>query len=345
MRAAILDRRIDVSSTSTSMGRVTGQQDLLTMTDLRVPEPGPGQVQLQVAACAICRTDLHILDGDLAHPKSHLVPGHEVVGRVSKMGAQVAGLSIGERVGVPWLGATCGKCRYCLAGQENLCPSARFTGYDIDGGFAEYCVADARFCFHLPDGFDDVSAAPLLCAGLIGYRAYRQVGDAVRLGFYGFGAAAHILAQLAHFDGRDVYAFSKPGDLAAQKFAQGLGAVWAGDSDTASPVELDAAILFAPVGDLVPIALRAVRPGGIVVCAGIHMSDIPRFPYELLWHERTLRSVANLTRADGEAFLALAPKVPVVTHVTPYVLSDANRAIADLRAGCIDGAAVLVPGN
>jgi propanol-preferring alcohol dehydrogenase len=310
-----------------------------------VPEPGPGQVQIRVAACAICRTDLHILDGDLQHPKSHLVPGHEVVGHISKVGTGVKALSVGERVGVPWLGATCGRCRYCLAGQENLCPHARFTGYDIDGGFAEFCVADARYCFRMPEAFDDIAAAPLLCAGLIGYRAYRQVGDARRLGFYGFGAAAHILAQLARFDGREVYAFSKPGDLAAQDFARHLGAVWAGGSDSACPVELDGAILFAPIGGLVPLALQAVRPGGTVVCAGIHMSDIPSFPYELLWHEKTLRSVANLTRADGDAFLALAPKVPVVTRVTPYRLADANLAIADLRAGKVDGAAVLVPAH
>lgn len=318
---------------------------VLTMAELEIPEPGPGQVQIRIAACAICRTDLHILDGDLAHPKPHLVPGHEVVGRVSKLGAGVSRLSLGERVGVPWLGATCGRCRYCLNGQENLCPDARFTGYDIDGGFAEYCLADARYCFSLPDRYDDISAAPLLCAGMIGYRAYRQIGEAKRLGLYGFGAAAHILAQIARFEGRDVYAFSKPGDQAAQAFARQLGAVWAGGSDEVSPVELDAAILFAPIGDLVPVALQATRPGGTVVCAGIHMSDIPRFPYELLWRERCLRSVANLTRADGEAFLALAPKVPVVTHVTSYALTDANLAVADLRAGRLEGAAVLLPGR
>jgi propanol-preferring alcohol dehydrogenase len=343
MQAAIFDHMTDVAAVPVTKEQRYGEQGLLRLADLPIPEPGPGQVQLRIAACAICRTDLHILDGDLAHPKPHLVPGHEVVGRISMLGREVKGLSLGERIGVPWLGATCGACRYCLAGQENLCPQARFTGYDIDGGFAQYCVADARFCFRIPDVFDDISAAPLLCAGLIGYRAYRQLGEARRLGFYGFGAAAHILAQLARYDGREVYAFTKPGDLSAQDFARHLGAVWAGGSDSLCPVELDGAILFAPLGELVPLALQAVRPGGTVVCAGIHMSDIPRFPYELLWHEKSLRSVANLTRADGEAFLALAPKVPVMTRVTPYQLTDANLAIADLRAGKLDGAAVLVP--
>ncbi|HVJ44086.1 MAG TPA: zinc-dependent alcohol dehydrogenase family protein [Dongiaceae bacterium] len=308
-----------------------------------MPEAGRGQVLVKVAACAVCRTDLHILDGDLAHPKPDLVPGHEVVGRIVDIGAGVSGLDIGQRVGIPWLGETCGQCDYCRAGQENLCPAARFTGYDIDGGFGEFCVADARYCFPIPDSYDDAAAAPLLCAGLIGYRAYRQIGEAKRLGLYGFGAAAHILIQVARFEGREVYAFTKPGDQAAQSFARGLGAVWAGGSDEVAPAELDAAIIFAPVGALVPTALRAVRPAGVVICAGIHMSAIPSFPYEILWRERSLRSVANLTRADGEAFLALAPLVPVTTHITRYSLSDANRAIADLRAGRLDGAAVLLP--
>jgi propanol-preferring alcohol dehydrogenase len=345
MRAMMLSKTPAVSAAPALAASAAPLRQTLTAVELDIPEPGPGQVQIRIAACAICRTDLHILDGDLAHPKAHLVPGHEVVGRISKLGPGVDHLSLGERVGVPWLGATCGRCRYCLNGQENLCPEARFTGYDIDGGFAEYCLADARYCFTLPDRYDDVSAAPLLCAGLIGYRAYRQIGDAKRLGLYGFGAAAHILAQIARFEGREVFAFSKPGDLAAQAFARQLGAVWAGSSDEPAPTELDAAILFAPIGALVPIALQATRPGGTVVCAGIHMSDIPSFPYELLWHEKSLRSVANLTRADGEAFLALAPQVPVVTRVTRYQLADANQAIADLRAGKLDGAAVLGPAH
>ncbi|HVJ31804.1 MAG TPA: zinc-dependent alcohol dehydrogenase family protein [Terriglobia bacterium] len=318
--------------------------DQLVLADRPMPEAGQGQVLVKVAACAVCRTDLHILDGDLAHPKPDLVPGHEVVGRVIGIGAGVSGLDIGQRIGIPWLGATCGHCDYCRAGRENLCPTARFTGYDIDGGFGEFCVADARYCFPIPESYDDAAAAPLLCAGLIGYRAYRQIGEAKRLGLYGFGAAAHILIQVARFEGREVYAFTRPGDQAAQAFARGLGAVWAGGSDEMAPSELDAAIIFAPVGALVPAALRAVRPAGTVICAGIHMSAIPSFPYEILWRERSLRSVANLTRADGEAFLALAPRVPVTTHVTRYALADANRAIADLRAGRLDGAAVLLPG-
>jgi len=315
----------------------------LVMSERAVPEPGAGQVLVKIAACAVCRTDLHILDGDLPHPKHDLIPGHEVVGRIIRLGSDVTRLEPGQRVGIPWLGSTCGRCAYCRAGQENLCPAARFTGYDMDGGFAEYCVADARYCFSLPEGYADASAAPLLCAGLIGYRAYRQIGDAKYLGLYGFGAAAHILAQVARFEGREVYAFTRPGDASSQAFARQLGAVWAGGSDEAPPVELDAAIIFAPIGDLVPAALAAVRPGGSVICAGIHMSAIPSFAYELLWRERSLRSVANLTRADGEAFLALTPRIPVVTHVTPYPLQDANRAIADLRAGRLDGAAVLLP--
>ncbi|HWT98869.1 MAG TPA: zinc-dependent alcohol dehydrogenase family protein [Terriglobales bacterium] len=315
----------------------------LVLRQLPVPSPGPGQVLVKVSACAVCRTDLHILDGDLTHPKPDLVPGHEVVGHIVELGAGVVDRELGQRVGIPWLGATCGQCAYCRSGQENLCPSARFTGYDIDGGFAEFCVADARYCFPLPDNYADAEAAPLLCAGLIGYRAYCQIGDAKRVGLYGFGAAAHILAQVARFEGREVYAFTRPGDTSSQAFARQLGAIWAGGSDAPPPVELDAAIIFAPIGGLVPAALANVRPGGTVICAGIHMSAIPSFAYELLWRERSLRSVANLTRADGDAFLALAPRVPVITHVTPYPLQDANRAIGDLRAGRLDGAAVLLP--
>ncbi|HVI89278.1 MAG TPA: zinc-dependent alcohol dehydrogenase family protein [Dongiaceae bacterium] len=335
------DKAALAASATDGTGSTAGSQ--LVLRELPVPSPGPGQVLVKISACAVCRTDLHILDGDLAHPKPVLVPGHEVVGRIVELGAGVSGLERGQRVGIPWLGSTCGKCAYCRSGQENLCPAARFTGYDIDGGFAEYCVADSRYCFSLPESYADAAAAPLLCAGLIGYRAYRQIGAAKRVGLYGFGAAAHILAQLATFEGREVYAFTRPGDASSQAFARQLGAVWAGASDAPPPMELDAAIIFAPIGDLVPAALRVVRPGGTVVCAGIHMSAIPSFPYELLWRERSLRSVANLTRADGEAFLAVAPRVPVVTHVTPYRLIDANRAVADLRAGRLDGAAVPLP--
>jgi len=346
MHAMILDPAAPTASMAAipvagKAGVVAAPQ--LVLRQLPIPSPESGQVLVKVAACAVCRTDLHILDGDLAHPKPDLIPGHEVVGHVIQLGSDVTGLESGQRVGIPWLGSTCGQCAYCRSGQENLCPSARFTGYDIDGGFAEYCVADARYCFPLPDNYADAEAAPLLCAGLIGYRAYRQVGDAKRLGLYGFGAAAHILAQVARFEGREVYAFTRPGDASSQAFARQLGAVWAGGSDAAPPGELDAAIIFAPIGDLVPVALATVRPGGTVICAGIHMSAIPSFAYELLWRERSLRSVANLTRADGDAFLALAPRVPVVTHVTPYPLRDANRAIADLRAGQLNGAAVLLP--
>ena len=320
-----------------------GRDKNLKLRDITVPEPGPGQVQIRISACAVCRTDLHILDGDLKHPKSDLIPGHEIVGRVTQLGDGVDFLAIGDRVGVPWLGWTCGQCRYCRSGNENLCIKSRFTGYDVDGGFAEMTVADARYCFPIPPNYDDVSAAPLLCAGLIGYRAYAMIGDAKRVGLYGFGAAAHILAQVARYEGRQVYAFTRPGDVQSQAFARELGAVWTGDSDARPPDELDAAILFAPVGSLVPAALRATRPGGAVICAGIHMSDIPSFPYELLWHERVLRSVANLTRADGHAFLALAPKVPVKTQVRSYTLIQANDALSALRRGDLDGAAVLVP--
>ena len=306
----------------------------LRLAELPVPEPEPGQLLLRVLACGICRTDLHLLDGEVAVHEPPRVLGHQIVGEVQPGGA---------RVGVPWLGWTCGECRYCLAGQENLCERARFTGCDIDGGFAEYAVADRRFCFQIPDGYPDVQAAPLLCAGLIGYRSLRMCGDARRLGFYGFGAAAHLLVQVARSQDREVFAFTRPGDQQAQAFALELGAVWAGASDETPPEPLDAAIIFAPDGALVPAALRAVRPGGSVICGGIHMSDIPTFPYEILWGERTVRSVANLTRSDATEFLELAPEVPVHTHVTQYPLEDTNLALADLRAGRFTGAAVVVP--
>jgi propanol-preferring alcohol dehydrogenase len=310
---------------------------------LPVPEPGPGQVLVRVRACAVCRTDLHIVDGELKRPKLPLVPGHEIVGQVVRTGAGVHDLQAGARVGVPWLGWTCGECEYCRTQRENLCEQARFTGYDLDGGYATHTVADHRFCLPVPDGFPDTAAAPLLCAGLIGYRSLRMAGDARTLGFYGFGAAAHILVQVARKEGRRVYAFTRPGDTEAQTFARELGAVWAGDSDTQPPEPLDAAIIFAPAGALVPAALRAVRKGGTVVCGGIHMSDIPSFPYDLLWGERVLRSVANLTRADGISFLDLAPRVPVNTEVRTYPLHQANHALDDLRAGRLQGAAVLLP--
>ncbi|MEO1091721.1 MAG: zinc-dependent alcohol dehydrogenase family protein [Pseudomonadota bacterium] len=307
------------------------------------PRPGVGEVAIQVAACGVCRTDLHVLDGDLDQPKLPLVLGHEVVGRVAALGAGVSSLRIGQRVGIPWLGGTCGTCRYCLDDRENLCDRPTFTGYSRDGGYATACVADARFVFGLPDVPDDVAIAPWLCAGLIGHRSLVMAGDAGCLGLYGFGAAAHIVAQVARHEGRRVFAFTRPGDSAAQAFARRLGAEWAGGSDEAPPVELDAAILFAPVGALVPAALRTVRKGGIVVCGGIHMSDVPSFPYALLWGERSLRSVANLTRADAEAFLRVAPAAGVTTAVQPFPLVAANEALAELRAGRLEGAAVLVP--
>ena len=313
----------------------------LRPTELPDPRPGPGQVLVRVRACAVCRTDLHVVDGELTHPQLPLVPGHEIVGEVLALGAGVERFTPGDRVGVPWLGWTCGACRYCRAGQENLCDFARFTGYDIDGGYAELTVSDARFTFPVPAGYGDVEAAPFLCAGLIGYRTLRMAGDAALLGIYGFGAAAHILAQVARFEGRRIFAFTRPGDQDAQRFALQLGAEWAGDSDTLPPEPLDAALLFAPVGALVPAALRAVRKGGVVVCGGIHMSDIPAFPYELLWGERVVRSVANLTRRDAEEFLALAPRVPVTSEVTAFPLDQANEALAALRAGRLRGAAVL----
>ena len=314
----------------------------LRLASLAVPTPGRGQVLICVHACAVCRTDLHVVDGELTQPKLPLVPGHEIVGRVVALGAGVDRFAIGDRVGVPWLGWTCGACKFCRSGRENLCVQARFTGYQIDGGYGEYTAADQRFCFAIPDTYADIAAAPLLCAGLIGYRSLRMTGDARRLGLYGFGAAAHIIAQVARWQGRDVYAFTSPGDTEAQEFARELGAVWAGGSDQAPPEKLDAAIIFAPVGPLVPAALREVDRGGTVVCAGIHMSLIPSFPYDILWGERVVRSVTNLTRADGEEFLALAPQVPVKTRPLPYKLEQANQALDDLRAGRLQGAAVLV---
>jgi propanol-preferring alcohol dehydrogenase len=306
----------------------------LRLVERPIPTPEPGQLLLRVLACGVCRTDLHLLDGEVVVPDPPRVLGHQIVGEVEPGG---------RRVGVPWLGWTCGVCRYCRAGQENLCVRARFTGRDIDGGFAEYAVADERFCFPIPDGYPDLQAAPLLCAGLIGYRSLRMCGDARRLGFYGFGAAAHILVQVADWQDREVLAFTRPGDEAGQAFAREMGASWAGASDEVPEEPLDAAIVFAPDGALVPAALRAVRPGGIVVCGGIHMSDIPSFPYEILWGERTVRSVANLTRRDGTEFLELAPTVPVRSHVTEYPLEDANRALDDLRHGRFRGAAVVLP--
>jgi len=315
----------------------------LTLRCLPVPQPGPGQIRLRVAACAVCRTDLHVVDGDLPDAKPCLIPGHEIVGRVEALGPGVEGFREGDRVGVPWLGFTCGVCRFCLQGRENLCAAARFTGYQLDGGYAEHVVADARFCLPIPETYSDVEAAPLLCAGLIGHRALRMAGEARRLGLYGFGAAAHIVAQVARHEGRRVFAFTRPGDAAAQAFARALGAEWAGGSDERPPEPLDAAIIFAPVGALIPAALRAVDRGGVVVCAGIHMSMIPAFPYEILWHERAVRSVANLTRRDGAEFLALAPRVPVRTEVETLPLERANEALARLREGRVTGALVLVP--
>lgn len=317
--------------------------EVLMSVERERPAPGPHEVLLRVAACGVCRTDLHVVDGDLPALDHPVVPGHEIVGYIEALGEAVTGVSIGQRIGVPWLGWTCGQCLHCLAGRENLCDNARFTGYHLDGGYAEYALADARYCFTLPEGYSDEEAAPLLCAGLIGYRALVKAGDAKRLGIYGFGAAAHIVAQVAVWQGRELYAFTRPGDSAAQTFAKGLGASWADDSTMPSPVELDAAILFAPVGALIPLALRAVRKGGRVVCAGIHMSEIPAFPYEILWGEREILSVANLTRADGEAFLALAPQVPVRTQTRCFALAEANTALEALRQGKLEGAAVLIP--
>jgi propanol-preferring alcohol dehydrogenase len=313
----------------------------LRMEERPIPQPGPGQLLIRVRACAVCRTDLHLLDGEVEVPHPPRILGHMIVGTVEPGGIEEAGG--GRRVGVPWLGWTDGECEYCRSGRENLCPNALFTGRDIDGGYAEYTVADERYCFPIPGSYTDEQAAPLLCAGLIGYRALRMCDEAHRLGFYGFGDSAHILAQICRWQGREVYAFTREGDQRTQDFARELGAVWAGPSEVQPPVALQAAIIFAPVGPLVPLALRALAPGGTVVCAGIHMSDIPSFPYSILWEERVLRSVANLTRLDGDELLSLAPRVPVRTRVTTYPLEDANRALADLRAGRLTGAAVVVP--
>jgi len=316
----------------------------LVPVERETPAPGPGEILLEVLACGVCRTDLHIIDGDIEGPLP-IVPGHEIVGRVARLGAGVERFAIGDRVGVPWLGHACGRCRFCRMQAENLCDFPEFTGFTRDGGYASHVLASADFCFPIPDAFDDAHAAPLLCAGLIGYRSLRLAGDGQRLGLYGFGAAAHILAQVALWQGREVYAFTKPGDARGQDFARSLGCQWAGGSDARPPEELDAAIIFAAVGALVPLALRAVRKGGRVVCGGIHMSDIPAFPYEDLWGERSICSVANLTREDGREFLEIAARVPVRTSVTLYPLEQANEALAALRTGAIEGAAVLVPGS
>jgi propanol-preferring alcohol dehydrogenase len=314
----------------------------LQLMEVPVPRPGPGQVLIRVRACGVCRTDLHIVDGELAHPKLPLIMGHEIVGEVVETGPGVQQFRAGDCVGVPWLGWTCGQCRYCLSGRENLCDRPRFTGYTLDGGYGEYTVAESRYSFPMPEAYGDAQGAPLLCAGLIGYRSYRLAGEGVeRLGIYGFGAAAHITVQVARHQGKQVYGFTRPGDLETQEFARRLGAVWAGDSDQLPPVELDAAIIFAPVGALIPAALRATAKGGVVVAGGIHMSDIPSFPYDILWGERVVRSVANLTRRDGEEFLQIAPQVPVATEVQIFPLEEANEALARLRRGQIHGAAVL----
>lgn len=314
----------------------------LRMVERSIPEPGPEQVRIAIAACGVCRTDLHVADGDI-HGRLPIVPGHEIIGRIEALGPQVSGFSLGQRVGVPWLGHTCGTCPYCVSDRENLCDEPLFTGFTRDGGFATHCIADAWYCFAIPDLFDDVHAAPLLCAGLIGYRSYRMAGEAPVLGLYGFGAAAHILAQLAVWQGRKVFAFTCEGDMAGQAFARELGCAWAGASSDTPPEPLDAAIVFAPVGALVPQALREVRKGGRVICAGIHMSDIPAFPYVDLWEERSILSVANLTRQDGTEFLDLAAQVPIRTHVTPMPLAQANEALDRLRRGEVEGALVLVP--
>lgn len=317
------------------------QGEKLKYLDVPVGIPKNNELLIKVHACGICRTDLHVVDGDLKHPALPLIPGHQVVGTVSQMGAGVKRFQLGQRVGVAWLGNSCGACDYCSEGRENLCDQARFTGYQINGGLAEFCLANADFCFPILEDYPDNQAAPLLCAGLIGYRALSKTAEAKRIGLYGFGAAAHIIIQVARYQGREVYAYTKAGDHAAQTFALSLGAAWAGDANQSAPALLDAAIIFAPVGELVPIALRAIRKGGSVVCAGIHMSDIPSFPYEILWGERCVCSIANLTRQDGEAFLALAPEIPIVTEVHPYALRQANEALDDLRHGRFTGAAVI----
>ena len=314
----------------------------LRQAELPVPKPAAGQLLIKIRACAVCRTDLHVVDGELNKPKLPLIPGHEIVGTVAEKGVGVERFQVGQRIGIPWVGWTCDECEYCRKGRENLCAQAKFTGYTLDGGYAEYTLADERFCFPIPESFKDTEAAPLLCAGLIGYRSLVKAGNGRRLGIYGFGAAAHIVAQVARYQKREIYAFTRPGDEEAKKFALGLGAFWAGGANERPPVKLDAAIIFAPVGDLVPLALRAVDKGGTVVCGGIHMSDIPSFPYDILWQERSLCSVANLTRRDGEEFLAIAPKVPVRTETQTFMLAEANEALNRLRAGNIQGAAVLI---
>lgn len=318
-----------------------GYSPVLQLRELAEPRPRPGQLLIEVHACGVCRTDLHVIDGELTQPKTPLVPGHEIVGVVTALGDGVTGFALGDRVGVPWLGHTCGHCPYCGRGKENLCDAPQFTGYTIDGGYAERTVADSRYCFHLPVRYSDIEAAPLLCAGLIGHRTLSMAGDAQRIGLYGFGAAAHLVAQVARHQGREVYAFTRTGDLAAQALARRLGAHWAGASAEPAPAPLDAALIFAPVGALVPMALRAVVKGGVVVCGGIHMSDIPSFPYDDLWGERRIVSVANLTREDGHAFMQLAENIPLRIETTVYPLAEANRALADLREGRLSGAAVL----
>jgi len=317
-------------------------REALRLLEVPRPTPAAGQVLVRVNACAVCRTDLHVIDGELPRPKQPLIPGHEIIGRVVASGKGASKFRPGQRVGIPWLGWTCGECVFCRSQRENLCDYAKFTGYTLDGGYAEYTVADERFCFAVPDAYSDTEAAPLLCAGLIGYRSLVKTGNAHRLGIYGFGAAAHIVTQVAQYQGRSLFAFTRPGDVTAQQFAKRLGAVWAGDSSILAPEPLESAIIFAPVGALVPQALKAVRKGGTVVCGGIHMSNIPEFPYELLWEERTVCSVANLTRRDGEEFLALAPRVPVRTEIRTFPLAEANEALASLRHGKLQGAAVLV---
>jgi alcohol dehydrogenase, propanol-preferring len=315
----------------------------LKLRRLPRPQPAPNELLVKIAACAVCRTDLHVVDGELPDPKHPIIPGHEIVGRVEALGSNVENFELGDRVGIPWLGWTCGKCRYCRDGHENLCPAARFTGYQIDGGYAEFTTADARYCFRIPAAYSDVEAAPLLCAGLIGYRTLKMASDAEKVGIYGFGAAAHIVAQVLRHQGRTLFAFTTPGDTAAQDFAHEMGAVWAGGSDRPSPEPLDAVMIFAPVGALVPAALKTIRPGGIVVCGGIHMSDIPTFPYDILWREKRLVSVANLTRLDAEEFLELAPQIPIRVTTKLFPLSRANVALAQLRERKLTGAAVLVP--
>ncbi|HSG32365.1 MAG TPA: zinc-dependent alcohol dehydrogenase family protein [Thermodesulfobacteriota bacterium] len=314
----------------------------LELRELDIQKPNPEQVLLKVKACAVCRTDLHIVDGELAEPKLPLILGHEIVGEIIELGSNVGGFSTGDIIGVPWLGQTCNKCKFCESGKENLCDNAKFTGYQIDGGYAEYAVANHNYCFTIPKDYSAINAAPLLCAGLIGYRSYRMTGSSKKIGLYGFGAAAHIIAQVAVFESKELYAFTKSGDTQAQKFALELGCEWAGDSNNPPPDKLDSAIIFAPVGSLIPAALRNVVKGGTVICAGIHMSDIPSFPYDILWGEREIKSVANLTRKDGEEFFAIAPRVPVKTEVITYELEQANEALNDLRTGNINGAAVLV---